>query len=288
MLHQKRRKMRMNRIKADAGASLIVVVCVSAFLVAFALAMVYTGSLLMARANRQLEQERCYQLARSFAGVLDEELNRYSNETDLKVLETDSAYADSFYKFACKFIESAEYMEYNPEYPDISKFYYRMDAGAAGAVGDNYGKITIILYKESDQGGSVLTGSLPTGWESDAGSGGTAANPINYVMADISRYTFHVEVVAEYKGMTYNYATSYDPRVKYQDEAVQFSVGEEKIIWKNDEGKWYKALGGEYTPDGATINYEITPSLSKLKSCSYKKTIAEEIAAGTEEGEGGG
>ena len=56
------------------GSTLVIVVCVSALLMAFALAMFYTAGLLLARANRRLEQERSYQLAQSFAKVLEEEL----------------------------------------------------------------------------------------------------------------------------------------------------------------------------------------------------------------------
>ena len=100
-----RRKLKNIRIKTEsrAGSSLIMVVCVSAFLVAFALAMVYTGSMLMARANRRLEQERCYQLASSFAKVLDGELERYGGR-DLEALKSDTTYNNSFYRFAFQFL----------------------------------------------------------------------------------------------------------------------------------------------------------------------------------------
>ena len=51
------------------GSTLVIVVCISALLMAFALAMLYTAGLLLARANRRLEQDRSYQLAQSFAKV---------------------------------------------------------------------------------------------------------------------------------------------------------------------------------------------------------------------------
>ena len=121
----------MRKIKSRTGSSLIMVVCVSAFLVAFALAMVYTGSMLMARANRRLEQERCYQLASSFAQVLDGELARYSGQ-DLETL-TDTDYNNSFYRFSCKFLEDPLYQEYSPEHPELTTYYYRHTAG----VGDD-------------------------------------------------------------------------------------------------------------------------------------------------------
>ena len=74
MSRQKTGGARDRKARAQQGASLVVVVCVSAFLVAFALAMVYTAGLMLSQANRRLKQERSRQLARSFSQVLYEEL----------------------------------------------------------------------------------------------------------------------------------------------------------------------------------------------------------------------
>ena len=60
------------------GISMAIVLCAAAFLVAFAAAIVYTAGLLTAEANERLEQERCYQLAKSYAKVLDTELTSYT------------------------------------------------------------------------------------------------------------------------------------------------------------------------------------------------------------------
>ena len=43
-----------NRAESKKGSTLVIVVCVSAFLMAFALAMLYTAGLLLSRANRRL------------------------------------------------------------------------------------------------------------------------------------------------------------------------------------------------------------------------------------------
>ena len=50
--------MKSSSIKAREGSSLAIVICVSAFLMAFALAMLYAAGLSVSRANRRLEQER--------------------------------------------------------------------------------------------------------------------------------------------------------------------------------------------------------------------------------------
>ena len=65
-------------VKAKEGASLVMVICIGAFLMAFALSMIYTAGLLLSRSNRRLEQERSYQLARSFSQILDLELKKYN------------------------------------------------------------------------------------------------------------------------------------------------------------------------------------------------------------------
>ncbi len=260
----------MRKIKSRTGSSLIMVVCVSAFLVAFALAMVYTGSMLMARANRRLEQERCYQLASSFAQVLDGELARYSGQ-DLETL-TDADYNNSFYLFSCKFLEDPLYQEYSPEHPELTTYYYRHTAGVGD---DKYGKVTLILYKENDQGTDVMTGILPSNPASGTGGSGDASNPID-IMATISRFTFHVEVVAELDGMTYSYSTSYNTLVKYTEDAVEFTANSTRIRWDDTGKKWFDSNGNEFeVPAGTPISYTITPKFSELKSCIFERTIQE-------------
>ena len=92
------------------GSTLVVVVCVSAFLMAFALAMLYTAGLLLSRANRRLEQERSYQLAQSFAQVLDQELKADYDKPE-------NAPEKSFYRYVYNFLEG-RYGEYDPDHPD--------------------------------------------------------------------------------------------------------------------------------------------------------------------------
>ena len=62
------------------GISMAVVLCVSAFFVAFAAAILYTAGMLTAQSNLRLKQERCSQLAKSAADVLDQELQKYTNK----------------------------------------------------------------------------------------------------------------------------------------------------------------------------------------------------------------
>lgn len=87
------------------GISMAIVLCVSAFFLAFAAAIVYTAGLLTAEANERLEQERCYQLAKSYAKVLDTELTSYNRKTEEN--------STTFYGFASRFLDG-RYAEYDP------------------------------------------------------------------------------------------------------------------------------------------------------------------------------
>lgn len=273
------RKRCVGRVAAARGSSLIVVVCVSAFLAAFALAMLYTGSMLTARANRRLEQERCYQLAGSFARVLDEELLRYDGPPDSGD-PAAAAYEKSFYRFACQFLEDGNYAEYNPDRPENTVFHYRVGKGGSPA-GAGYGNVTIILYKENNQETDVLSGILPFNPVTD---GGEAVNPVESIMAQISRYTFHIDVTAELDGLAYTYKTSYDPWVKYMDAAVEFTAAGSRIAWDDAGKRWVDMYGNEYmVPEDAAIYYKINPSFGMLKSCTFTKTVSQ-----GEEGGGGG
>ena len=70
----------MNRIRQGwdalrrgrrSGVSLVIALCAVAVLIGLSLSIVYSSSMLLSRANRKIGRERCYQLAQSFAQVLD-------------------------------------------------------------------------------------------------------------------------------------------------------------------------------------------------------------------------
>ena len=65
-----------------SGVSLIVALCAVAVLIGLSLSIVYSSSMLLSRANRKIGRERCYQLAQSFAQVLDSELQELVSRAD--------------------------------------------------------------------------------------------------------------------------------------------------------------------------------------------------------------
>ena len=88
------------------GISMVVVICVSAFFVAFAAAILYTAGLMTAQSNLRLKEERCNQLATSAAKVLNEELLKYDNRSN------DVSQDNTFYAFANKFLDNSQYLDY--------------------------------------------------------------------------------------------------------------------------------------------------------------------------------
>lgn len=259
MHYQTQKKIRALRKTRKKGASLVIVVCVSAFLVAFALAMVYTAGLMLSQANRRIEQESCRQLAVSFARVLDKELLQYE--------KTENAPADSFYLFVCRFLEDSRYMEYNPDYPESTVYHY--SAGESPA-GDDYGKITVVLYKENDWEGDRITGIL--NYDPDE----MAQDPLSAV-AEVAHYTFTVEVIANTGKASFHHATVYNQQASYDETAVLFEAEGKKLKWDSVRRRWLESnTGNEVTITGTTtINYEIQPHIDYLTGCKFSKTIQE-------------
>lgn len=62
------------KLHENSGMAMILVLCIGALLVALSAAMVYAASMLTASANRQLLEQNAYELANSFADVLERQL----------------------------------------------------------------------------------------------------------------------------------------------------------------------------------------------------------------------
>lgn len=218
-----------NRVR---GASLPMVICVGAFLLAFSLALVYTAGLLLAGTDKKTEQERCYQLASSFAKEIERDLKKEGS---------------SFQRYANKFLENKEYHDYNPENP-ATVYHYLLSEDKR--TDSRYGNIKLHLYKESNEGEeiiegeeSIFEGSLPTVDENSSFT--DIVN--NYKTKSFQRYIFTIEVIAEKGNLSYNYATEYFREDKYN---ISFSHAGNDIVWDEAAGCWRMGnniAGDEYT-----------------------------------------
>lgn len=275
MFHWEGKRTQDRKIESKKGASLVIVVCVSAFLVAFALAMVYTAGMMLAQANKRLKQERCYQLARSFAQVLDEGLALYDSPQEA----IDDNAKDSFYWFACKFLELKIYQNYNPDWPDTVYYYTAGDSPA----GEGHGEIEIALYKENDWENGKITGTCYySNDQPDIVTGG----------GGVAHYTFTVQVTARLDGVSYTYSTVYNQRAVYAPDVVAFKDKDgNRVYWK--EQKWENSAGEQYVPDDPNTDaftYEIIPfqsesELDKLTGCWFENVIPEKGESGASGGE---
>lgn len=260
--------MKKGSVKAREGSSLIIVICVSAFLAAFALAMLYTASLSLSRANRRIEQERSYQLARSFSEMLEKELVRYrylgnsfapapgdpEYNADLIAPSGDN----TFYEYVVKFLEG-QYGEYDPAHPDETIFHFTA-AEPSGTVDENaYGTVRAALYKEAAEDRDELTGTI----DPDADLTDINTKPIQ-------RYTFIVEVTVEVDGTAYVYQTKYRQMVKYD---VRFTYGPTKTPVVKVGNVWHEgsASGTVITiPSGEVIEYEYLGGENNIKLCTFE------------------
>lgn len=240
--------------RSREGASLVIVICASALLMAFALAMVYTGGLLMARANRRLEQERCYQLARSFADVLDAELTAY--------MDPKSAPDDSFYKYVCNFLKGS-YGEYDPEHPEETIFHYT--AGSAdGMDPEKYGSIRVVLYKEASQEEETITSG-------DIDVTKSSEEVAKHKEVQFQRYIFTVEIIATLRDESYNYQVEYRQKAGYE---VEYRYKGETVKWNETDNKWHKvSITGDavITETNDTIQYKFLTDSENITASKFEK-----------------
>ena len=240
-----------DRAVSKNGSTLVIVVCVSAFLTAFALAMFYTAGLLLARANRRLEQERSYQLAQSFAQVLDQELKTAYDEPK-------DAPEKSFYRYAYNFLEG-RYGEYDPDHPDETIFHYTA-ALPDGVDAAKYGTVKVVMYKEANQDQDVdMEGELVKDQSVD-----------DILNNGIARYIFTVEVTAESDGVSYSYSTVYRQMATYE---VTFKHDGKKIVW---DGGWREYLSGpDYVVDWDKGNIKYEYQVDKITHCGFENAYGQ-------------
>ena len=257
------------RRNAKSGISMAVVLCVSAFFIAFAAAIVYTAGLLTAQSNQRLKEERCYQLAASYAGVLEHNLLQYSSKEDPEAENT-------FYSFANSFLDNKQYREYSEDNPDVTSYRFVTEdtnmnnPGQTGSlVGDGYGNICITLRKELNADEKDLSGG---NLEVQPGTGDYSSTINSLKNTTIRKYILVVDVTAYYEDMSYTYSTEYTREETYQ---VQFSHDGKIIVWNDTDSSWrVNTTGGEvYKPDASKgqIHYQYQTDQA-LTSC-FKENV---------------
>lgn len=251
------------------GISMVVVICVSAFFVAFAAAILYTAGLLTAQSNLRLKEERCNQLATSAAKVLNEELLKYDSRS------SDGSQDQTFYAFANKFLDDTQYLDYSEDYPDSSKYNFLVsdtnleNLAEAASLPAGYGNIRITLSKEKNSAENL--DSIKTGMIDIASSGTNYQTEIDRIRnITVREYNLTVEVTAAYEDAVYSCKTEYSREEKYD---VKFSHNGTDIVWDGENWRRNNSGGEIYIPDGSeNIRYEFltqTPTYCAFRENTY-------------------
>ena len=271
------------RANAKNGISMALVLCVSAFFIAFAAAILYTAGVLTAESNQRLKEERCYQLAKSYSDVLKKELTKY----DKKYTEDGSTVGDgTFYVFANKFLDDEKYLEYNSDYKDSTKYNFIVNGSDLSDISSSplsekgYGNISVTLKKEQNSDENV--DKILSGGEITGVSGADYSSAIkNIENTTVRQYIFTVEVTAYYEDVAYTYCTEYTRAEKYP---VTFTHKGNTIVWVEDaegNGTWRRgnSSGEVYTIDDDTpIHYTYNRTAST--SCRFEENIYQDSQEG--------
>lgn len=216
-----------------SGVSLIVALCAVAVLIGLSLSIVYSSSMLLSRANRKIGRERCYQLAQSFAQVLDSELQEY--KTIKPELDTNFAPEGCFYREVNNILaEDTGLGIYDPDRSDETTACYN-----AGSTEDNYGRITILLRDVTDVQ-DPITGDTFAYDDRDEGTEKAEQTTFN-------RHQVWVGVKAEKGADSYMYTTEYRRKDSFQPiytwEGEDGVSGQFTVYWVN--GRFCRSANGE-------------------------------------------
>ena len=215
------------RENREKGVSLIVALCAVAVLLGLSLSLVYSASLPMARANRKIDRERCYQLAQSFANVLDGELRAYTTQNS-KFEDTNNPCSggDTFYAYANNVLENTDYAEFDQDDPLHTTFYLTTKEDTEG-----YGHEVIGLRKEVEN-------EQPTEGEFPYEESATRTTEVEH--ATFLQYRLTVLVQASLHNDSYTYSTEYDRKDSFAPLYTWNGEGEDKdirVFW--DGSHWY-------------------------------------------------
>ena len=224
----------MRRANRRKGVSLIVALCASALLLGLTLSLIYSSALLMARANRKIGRERCYQLAQSMAQVLDKELRRYhTDRSGSGVSAGDLPSPDgTFYKYADQILDSGSYQTYDPADPERTTYYARYDAGDEG------GTFTLRLRKLDSED---VKDTVPP-----AGTFPYESREAQTTALENARFItrrFQVDVVSKLDGEEYSYSSEYYRKdgfqVDYTWKGDPTGTGTGTVFWDKTTKRFY-------------------------------------------------
>ncbi len=253
-----------------SGVSMVLVLCVAAFFVAFAAAMVYAAGMVTAQSNQRLKEERCYQLAKSYGKVLTKELTKYQKkyQDDGKVAENGT-----FYAFANNFLDNSQYLEYNSDYSTSTTYNFVLSDANLGDLfespmtDNSYGNISIALRKETNSNEDTEKITKGGTVEVSGGTGDYTGLITSIENTTVRKYNLLLDVTAYYEDVSYTYSLEFAREEQYP---VSFKYKDQVVVWDSTNKTWkYGNTAGEECEmtAGDTISYEYitsSPTLSKF------------------------
>ena len=283
------------------GLALIAALCAAAVLLGLAMSLLYSSSLVLARANRKTGQERVYQLAKTFDSTLNYELTRYNTDKDGHKLgasgeKQSPETGGTFYDFVNQFLDRDIYAAYNADNPSGTSYYYTLEGDGDA----NYGKPRIRLRKEVPS-----EAEDPTTQKGEFSYDDSASQTTALESAEFIRYTVEVCSEVATEDGAYAYSTEYYRRDRYKPNYTWKGEvsGEKPVYWVNKA--WYADQTGttqcvpamKYTkdadgnevedgPEDVTISYEY--ALDKVTYKTYVPTASESAGGANPSGSGSG
>lgn len=216
-LKENARLLRQNRKK---GISLVIAMCASALILGLSLYVIRVAGTLLRQSADRVEQERCSQLARSFAQVLETELHRGEMEEG------------NFYALACEALETGE----------------RVRCTAKGKKDD---EILTVVIRPAEQKKEPVSGSGSFPWEESPEMVEQICRENSFLAGG-----FTLSVAAELGRESYVCSTAYHSYHRVQ--TLFFWNGETRVYWDGQD--WYtdaectRPMTVEARPDGADVS----------------------------------
>lgn len=241
-------RQRLHKIWHDQqGFSMILVLCLGALFVALAAALVYAASVLTANANRQLLEQEAYQLATSFADVLEGELDRQPVDGQRDF----STFVNYTYMMSTAYGRDIYGTEATPY-----TFTGTLPTGAADAGGAD--KITVTLQRRPGDGVDKLT-QTAEGYTNTTSLLGLLdkLEGENRTGDEIDDLQLDITVTVEKDGETFAYTRTYNRIVRYNSDGSQAQTGDLPDVYYtfNDGSIPYYRIGNTtfWSPGRDTI-----------------------------------
>ena len=279
------------------GLALIAALCAAAVLLGLAMSLLYSSSLVLARANRKTGQERVYQLAKTFDSALNYELTRYNTDKEGVALgasdkKQSPETGGTLYDFVNQFLDRDVYAAYNADNPSGTSYYYTLEGDGDA----NYGKPRIRLRKE-------VPSEAATPVDGEFRLDNNQVESLE--SAQYIRYTVEVCSEVTTEDGTYAYSTEYYRKDQYKPNYTWEGEvsGKKPVYWVNNA--WCADQTGttqcvpamkykidtdgnkvEDGPEDVTISYKY--ELDKVTYKTYVPTASESAGGADPSGSGSG